>query len=184
MLSPWLADPFCCLAKSKAPTINNTRTSCAVLALREGQMSRPTRGVRVDGKHDTRWEWGHLYAAREEDKDGPLIVLGVNATGHHAIETPVLTLQAATVSADLLRMAVANSGGHACGGKTILEFMWERLMAVVERLMTDQASEDGQDVGRAEGLAWAIAVFQNPYRPNLDSVRAEAMQLWEDEDAA
>lgn len=181
---PWLADPFCCLAKAKQPDIVAQRTSCAVLALKEGQMSRPTRGVRVDGKHDTRWEWGHLYAAREEDKDGPLIVLGVNATGHHAIETPALTLQAATVSADLLRMAVANSGGHACGGKTILEFMWERLMDVVERLMTGQEAEDGQDVGRAEGIAWCIAVFQNPYAPNIDGVRGQAMELWEADDAA
>lgn len=147
-------------------------------------MSRPTRGVRVDNDGETRWEWGNLYAAREETQDGTQIWLGAHVSGTKAEETPALTLQAATVSADLLRMAVANSGGSACGGKTILEFMWERLMAVVERLMTGQQAEDGHDVGRAEGIAWCIAVFQNPYKPNIDAVRAEAMQLWEDEDAA
>lgn len=65
---------------------------------------------------------------------------------------------------------------------------------VVDRIMSDKlnpALPDGElgvpepsDVGEATGIARVIALFTNPYKPNLDAVRAEAMHRWEERQAA
>lgn len=67
----------------------------------------------------------------------------------------------------------------SCAGKSIVEMLWEELDAIVDRIMSDAAAEDGRDPGRAEGVAYAIAVINNPYGPNLDLVRGQAMERWE-----
>jgi hypothetical protein len=64
-----------------------------------------------------------------------------------------------------------------CSGKSILDMLWEELDAIVERLMAGAASEE--DKGRAQGTAYAIAVIENPYLPNIERIRDEAMQRWE-----
>lgn len=66
---------------------------------------------------------------------------------------------------------------QACSGKSILELLWEELDRIVERIMADAGDED--DKGRALGTAYSIAVIQNPYRPNIEAVRREAMERWE-----
>ena len=66
----------------------------------------------------------------------------------------------------------------------MLEVIWEELDAIMERLMTGQAAEDGKDPGRAEGIAYAIAVMNNPYLPSVDNVREQAMDRWEQAQAA
>lgn len=64
-------------------------------------------------------------------------------------------------------------------GKSIIEMLWDHLDTVMERLMTDCQAEDGQDVGMARGIALSIATLMNPYSPNIDHVREEAMERWE-----
>lgn len=66
---------------------------------------------------------------------------------------------------------------QVCSGKSILDLLWEELDAVVERLMARAAGED--DKGKAQGVAYAIAVILNPYLPNVEAVRDQAMLRWE-----
>lgn len=83
------------------------------------------------------------------------------------------------------RLAKADSlrplrpASQVCHGKSILEMLWEELDGIVERLMADGEAADGQDVGRAQGVAYAIAVIENPYHVDIERVRAEAMDRWE-----
>lgn len=68
-----------------------------------------------------------------------------------------------------------------CGGRSILEMAEEELDAVFERLMSGEGqAEDGLDKGRAEGMARIIAIFRNPYAPDLNMVRAMAVERWEE----
>lgn len=144
-------------------------------------MSRSTRCVRTEEHDGAYWRWGHLYARREEDAKGNTVIVGGShaANVHHTTETASMTPEHANVLADLLRAAYVQAGGSTCGGKTILELLWGELDAVMDRLMTGGAAEDGRDPGRAEGVAFAIAVMQNPYLPNIDAVREQAMERWE-----
>lgn len=66
-----------------------------------------------------------------------------------------------------------------CAGRSLVERMEDELDAVVERLMTDSATEDGRDPGRAEGMAICIAILREPYRPDIDVVRNDAMLRYE-----
>lgn len=68
-----------------------------------------------------------------------------------------------------------------CDGLSVLEMIEAELDAIMERLMAPEGAqaEDGRDPGRAEGLAVAIAIIRNPYRPDLDLVRAMAVERWE-----
>jgi hypothetical protein len=91
---------------------------------------------------------------------------------------PMLPTEATLIS-DVLRAAAVSAGGSACGGETILELLWREMMVVYERLVTGQAAE--HDVGIAQGVAYAIAVMQNPYMPNIDNVRVQAAQRWEED---
>lgn len=68
---------------------------------------------------------------------------------------------------------------QVCGGKSILEMLWDELDAIVERLQADASDDLAADRGRAQGVAYSIAVIQNPYLPNIEAVRAEAMDRWE-----
>jgi hypothetical protein len=60
--------------------------------------------------------------------------------------------------------------------KSLLERMWEELDSIVERLVAEAESEDGQDRGRAEGVAYCIALITMPYAPSLDRIRQLAME--------
>lgn len=68
---------------------------------------------------------------------------------------------------------------QVCQGKSILEMLWDELETIVERLMAGAEAED--DKGRALGTAYAIAVIENPYLPDIERVRKEAMRRWEAE---
>lgn len=145
-------------------------------------MGRPTPVVRTEERGGvTRWAYGHLAATRDI-RFGIRLVVGEASTRNTA-STPGLTPQQAIFASDCLRAASANAGSSACAGKSILEMLWEELDAIVDRIMTEQDSEDGRDPGRAEGVAYCIAVFTNPYLPNLDAIREQAMDRWyEDND--
>lgn len=152
-------------------------------------MSRTTLVHRQDTDKGSRYEWGHLFV-EVQGKPGELRKMraGVNeptvGNSTSAASTPWLNSEHANVMSDLLRAAVVNAGGSACGGKTLLEMLWEELDAIMDRLMTGQEAEDERDPGRAEGVAFCIAVFQNPYAPNINVVRDQAMDRWEQQQAA
>jgi hypothetical protein len=66
-----------------------------------------------------------------------------------------------------------------CAGRSIVEMMEDELDSVVERLMNGGAADDGRDPGRAEGMAFCIALIRQPYNPNMESVREAAMDRYE-----
>lgn len=130
-----------------------------------------------DSKGRKQWAFGHVHATRTNKG----IALKVFETPSSYTGTHPLSPQEATYAADVLRAAVSDTDGKACAGKSILELLWDELMTVLDRLMTEGTAEDGKDPGRAEGLAYAIAVMSNPYLPNVDSVREQAMDRWYEE---
>lgn len=92
------------------------------------------------------------------------------------------------------RMAIMTHPREDCGGKTLLELLWDQLMEEYGSLMGELAGVlDEQDPrydsdqhpsayitqGIARGLAQAIAFITNPYAPNVDAVRTEAAARWE-----
>lgn len=181
-MTNWLADPAVCAIKA-------IKGGCRILKGRDEVMSRSTRAIRTEEHDGTYWRNGHLYARRSERSEtlggGAEITGGSHGMNdNHVVETAGMTPTHATVLSDLLRAAVVDAGGQACGGKTILEMLWEELDSVMERLMTGAVAEDGRDPGRAEGIAYAIALMQNPYQPNIDHVRMQAMARWEEAQSA
>lgn len=43
----------------------------------------------------------------------------------------------------------------------------------------DKIREWGEERGQAQGLAFALAVLTNPYEVNVDAIREQAMERWE-----
>lgn len=76
----------------------------------------------------------------------------------------------------------------SCGGKSILDLIWDELMEVYGEVLEDSKRiQNGHDPhegheerrGQCVGLATAIAILVNPYAPNVDAVRTEARERWE-----
>lgn len=65
-------------------------------------------------------------------------------------------------------------------GKTIREMLWADLDAVMSRLMAEGEAAEESDKGEAYGLARAIALMDDPWQPDIDAVRAEAVERWEE----
>jgi hypothetical protein len=65
---------------------------------------------------------------------------------------------------------------HPHAGRSILAVLWEDLDRLTSELMVGE--EDTDKRGIARGLAWAIAVMQNPANPNIDAVRDEAVERY------
>ncbi len=172
-MTNWLADATKCALR-----LQNER-GCNILMGRSEVMSRTTLVHRQDTEKGARYEWGHLYVATD-GKPGQQRSMRVGVNGQtKATELPAMNPEHANVLSDLLRAAVVNAGGTSCGGKSLYELVWEEMMAILERLMTGQEAED--DVGAARAIAWVLAVMQNPYLPNVDAVRQQAMEKWENE---
>lgn len=77
----------------------------------------------------------------------------------------------------------AEGAGDDCRGRSIVEMMEDELDSIVERLMTPgAAAEDGRDPGRAEGVAFCIAIIRQPYNPDIEAVRNDAMLRWEEKE--
>lgn len=68
-----------------------------------------------------------------------------------------------------------------CSGKSVTDLLKDELVVITDRLLSGGTAEDGKDPGRAEGVAFAIAVLENPYRPDIMAVKAENMVRWESE---
>lgn len=92
-------------------------------------------------------------------------------------------------------------------GRTIVqalfEELWKELDTIVDHIMTTDephvsdfnSGVQYQDIdtgeatkacvqygewrGQAQGVAYALAVLTNPYAPDVDKIRAEAMERWE-----
>lgn len=61
-------------------------------------------------------------------------------------------------------------------GPSILERLWAELDRVVDRLKAGPVVDN--DKGVAQGLTLAIAIMTNPYEPNTNAIRREAMIRW------
>lgn len=125
-----------------------------------------------------RWATGRVYANR--DHEG-MVSLGVETSPGVTSETPFMPSSVALAAADALRAAAVNAEGMVCGGQSIQEMAWDELMTVVDRILSGAAAADGRDPGRAEGMAMIIAIFRNPYRPNIEAVRKESTDRWYEE---
>jgi len=66
-----------------------------------------------------------------------------------------------------------------CAGRSLVEMMEDELDVIVNRLMTGGEAADGRDPGRAEGVAFCIAIIRQPYNPDIDLVRNDAMLRYE-----
>jgi hypothetical protein len=64
------------------------------------------------------------------------------------------------------------------GGPTLLEALWNEMDRLMEGLMTGQDEADGGDRYRAAELAWVLAIVSNAYDPNVNRIRAEAVERW------
>lgn len=177
-MTNWLADPVACAIRLKE------KAGCIILAGRNEVMSRSTRAVRTEEPEGPRWSWGHISATRDKRGIRLAVTEEVNSKVTNTQYSAPLSPHHATVASDLLRAAAVDAGGSACGGKTILELLWDELDSIMERLMTGTEADDERDPGRAEGVAYAIAVMQNPYLPSIDAVREKAMERWEEAQAA
>lgn len=101
------------------------------------------------------------------------------------------------------RMAAMTHPREDCGGKTLLQLLWDQLMEAYGDIMNwrpaygvdpDKVDDEAlhpEDVGDRErykgvalGLAQAIAFITNPYAPNVDAVREEAVRRWEERSEA
>lgn len=60
--------------------------------------------------------------------------------------------------------------------RTVVKVLNYELDIVLERYMTKSEAADGQDAGRAESLAYAIAVIQNPNQPDMPAILRAAVQ--------
>lgn len=181
-MTDWLLDPQECVAR-----LSPWREPCKALTSRnEAVDMKATRVVHTTERKGTkrqleRWAFGHVAATR--DSEGIRLEVGVLGSTHTSA-SPVLLPQHAQYAADCLRAAVANTDGKACAGKSITELLWDALDALMDILMEYDEQEPTEETaltrGKAEGVAYALAVFQNPYLPNLDAVREQAIARWEE----
>lgn len=83
-------------------------------------------------------------------------------------------------------------GIHPWAGKSIQENVRAELDAVVSRLLSDGKPDDvelqmdprtaqdewrkyGEDRGMAQGLAYVLALFRNPYKPDIEAIKKESI---------
>lgn len=62
------------------------------------------------------------------------------------------------------------------------EHLWDALDDVVDRIqkrVTKGKDPMRRDVGQALGLATAMAIIESPLEPDVDAIRAVAMERWE-----
>ncbi len=62
------------------------------------------------------------------------------------------------------------------------EALWDELDMVVDRIqarVTKGKEPRQKDVGQAQGLAMALAILDSPLEPDIEEVRAVAMERWD-----
>jgi hypothetical protein len=92
-----------------------------------------------------------------------------------------------------------------CAGPSLLELMWASLLDELAQLMPggeyhederpkssvpeeleieiDWTEERARVQGACQGISACIALVLNPYHPNVDAVKAEAVTWWTDQEA-
>lgn len=72
--------------------------------------------------------------------------------------------------------------------QALLEEGWKELDTIVELIMSegedpgmsvDGALRRGELRGQCQGIAYMLAVLVNPYAPDVEAIREEAMRRWE-----
>lgn len=71
----------------------------------------------------------------------------------------------------------ALAGEATCTDRSLVEMMEDELDTIIERLMSGGDAEG--DKGKAEGVAYCIALVRQPYSPSVPDVKNEAMLRWE-----
>lgn len=98
-------------------------------------------------------------------------------------------------------------GAVSAAGPSLLELLWEDLDRVISILMTEDAPSEkpplpsavnrkhpipqwrdewmawGETRGQAQGLAFAIALIEQPYNPSVPGVKERAMERWAEANA-
>lgn len=74
------------------------------------------------------------------------------------------------------------SAFKVCAGKSIVELIEDELDALIVTLMEDDlAPEEKKDVAaECRGLALAVAIIRNPYEPDVNLIREQAMNRYAD----
>lgn len=77
-------------------------------------------------------------------------------------------------------------GRHgSCAGPTLYEMIEALVDNDFDQLMNPEGLEDVEFVkGHANGLCSALAVLRNPYFPNIDVIKSEAVVRYEERKAA
>lgn len=70
---------------------------------------------------------------------------------------------------------------HPWAGMSIIDHIWAALDEAMDSLM-EAEQPTKQQQGYALGLATALAYLYNPLNPNVDDVRATAVERWEQRD--
>lgn len=91
-------------------------------------------------------------------------------------------------------MGVASNGNLPCamcrieeevvtlGLDSLSKHLWKKLDEIMDRLKEDaqDALDKKKDEGRADNLAYVLALLEDPYDPNTRRVRATAVQRWKE----
>lgn len=64
-------------------------------------------------------------------------------------------------------------------GLSIIHQLWSELDRLMAALKEGTDADDGGDRFRAQGLAFALAVFINPASPDVQEIRRTAVERWE-----
>ena len=64
-------------------------------------------------------------------------------------------------------------------GKSLLDLLWEQMDQFVDAVQEPVNQDEFENAkGRAHGMAVAIALVTNPYHPDVDTIKSEAMERW------
>jgi hypothetical protein len=66
---------------------------------------------------------------------------------------------------------------HPWAGKSSADTAWRELDFIMARLMDGEAADE--DRGRAQGLAYGLACMMNPFAPDVDLIREQALERYE-----
>lgn len=77
----------------------------------------------------------------------------------------------------LLKLGEIQDDGLDC--RPPIRVIRDELDAIIERMMSGGEAADGLDKGRGQGVAFALAVLENPWQPSVPETMNRAMLRWE-----
>lgn len=102
------------------------------------------------------------------------LVVDVEREGSGRRERLHLTRAAGEVLLDTVNTAL-----HPRAGGSIRQMLWDDLDALMDIIMDDDEPDDPEIRGKAAGVARALALITTPYDPDIDAIREEAVERWE-----